>query len=263
LQQQRRLRCRTGHGQGGVVIVDASDPVEPALRFARAYFILSGLAGIPPARGTIGEVVWATWLVDYHLGHRWGADEVPSGAPLFMPRKGYAAIRVYHLNPALVSWALRLSGDTLLRDSDAAKAYRDHYPQDAARRPPSVATDTHMTGDTFFLGPGMSAQAQYIAKPYGADDHVITEMEGTAITQVITRQFGTDRVMARRGELRSGQSIRNHLEASRSGPRPVRPRLRRDGGQHRVGWLADGGSYPRGLAAMGRRRAPLCPHRNA
>ena len=42
--------------------------------FSQAYYILSGVGGAPPSRGTIGEVVWATWLVDYDLGHRWAAD---------------------------------------------------------------------------------------------------------------------------------------------------------------------------------------------
>ena len=56
---------------------------------------------------------------------------------------------------------MRLSVDTPLKDSEAANAYRMRYPQEAARRAPFVATGTHMTGDTFFHGPGMSAQAQY------------------------------------------------------------------------------------------------------
>ncbi len=179
--------------------------LNPAFDFSHAYYILSGVAGTPPERGTIGEVVWATWLVDYDLGHRWAADEVPPGAPLFMPRKGYETIRVYHLNPALTDWAMRISADTQLKDSDSARAYRDRYPQDAARQPPHVASGTHVTGDTFFHGPGMSAQAQYIAKLYGADDYVVTEMEGTAITQVIARQYGTARIMALRGSVNFDQ----------------------------------------------------------
>src|SRR6478735_221720 len=48
--------------------------------------------------------------------------------------------------------------------------------QEAARSAPAVKTGTHMTGDTFFHGPGLSAQTQYIAKLYGADDYMITEM---------------------------------------------------------------------------------------
>lgn len=58
------------------------------LDFSHAYYVVSGVAGTPPEHGTIGSVVWATWVVDYDLGHRWAADEVPAGASLFMPRKG-------------------------------------------------------------------------------------------------------------------------------------------------------------------------------
>jgi nucleoside phosphorylase len=36
----------------------------------------------------------------------------------------------------------------------------------------------------------MSAQAQYIAKLYGADDYLITEMEAAAIAQVVQRTLG-------------------------------------------------------------------------
>ena len=158
--------------------------------------------------------------MDYDLGHRWAADEVPPGEPLFMPRKGYESIRVYHLNPALVSRAMRLSADTPLKDSDAARAYRNRYPQEAARAAPHVATGTHMTGDTFFHGPGMSAQAQYIAKLYGADDYVITEMEGTGITQVIARQYGLERIMALRGAVNFDQGNPNETTLQHLDPAP-------------------------------------------
>jgi purine nucleoside permease len=214
--------CGAVLGMGKVASSSSMQAIllNPALDFSQAYFILSGVAGTPPGRGTIGEVVWASWLVDYDLGHRWAADEVPPGAPLFMPRKGYESIRVYHLNPALVAWAMRLSADTPLKDGDAARAYRDRYPQAAARMAPHVATGTHMTGDTFFHGPGMSAQAQYIAKLYGADDYVITEMEGTGITQVIARQYGTDRVMALRGAVNFDQGNPNETTLQHLDPAP-------------------------------------------
>ena len=122
-----------------------------------------------------------------------------------MPRKGYEEYRRFKLNPELVAWAMKLSADTPLKDSDAARAYRQRYPQAAARRAPFVGTGTHMTGDTFFHGPGMSNQAQYIAKLYGADDYVITEMEAASITLVIKRSHGTDRVMSLRGAVNFDQ----------------------------------------------------------
>jgi purine nucleoside permease len=178
---------------------------SPRFDFSKAYYVISGVAGTPPSRGTIGEVNWATWLVDYDLGHRWSPEENKAGEPTFMPRKGYEEYRRFQLNPALVAWAMKLSADTPLKDSDSAKAYRLRYPQAAARRAPFVGTGTHMTGDTFFHGPGMSNQAQYIARLYGADDYVITEMEAAAITLVIKRQHGTDRVMSLRGAVNFDQ----------------------------------------------------------
>ena len=43
---------------------------SPNFDFSKAYYVISGVAGTPPSRGTIGEVSWATWLVDYDLGDR-------------------------------------------------------------------------------------------------------------------------------------------------------------------------------------------------
>ncbi|VFS46727.1 Purine nucleoside permease [Budvicia aquatica] len=30
--------------------------------------MINGVAGTPPSRGTIGDVSWGTWAVDYDLG---------------------------------------------------------------------------------------------------------------------------------------------------------------------------------------------------
>ncbi|MGY0794540.1 purine-nucleoside phosphorylase [Azospirillum argentinense] len=194
--------------------------LNPQLDLSQAYFIISGVAGTPPSRGTIAEVNWATWLVDYDLGHRWAPEEGKPGEPTFMPRKGYESVRLFQLNPALVSWAMKLTGDTPLKDSDSARAYRQRYPQDAARRAPFVGTGTHMTGDTFFHGPGMSEQAQYIAKLYGADDYVITEMEAAAITLVIKRTLGSDRVMSLRGAVNFDQGNPKETTLEHLDPKP-------------------------------------------
>ncbi len=179
--------------------------LNPAFDFSKAYYVVSGVAGTPPSRGTIADVSWATWLVDYDLGHRWAPEENTPGAPTFMPRKGYEEYRRFQLNPALVARAMALSADTPLRDSPSAATYRQRYPDAQARRAPKVLTGTHMTGDTFFHGPGMSNQAQYIARLYGADDYVITEMEAAAIALVIKRLHGTDRVMSLRGAVNFDQ----------------------------------------------------------
>jgi purine nucleoside permease len=191
--------------------------LNPAFDFSRAYYVLSGVAGTPPSRGTIGDVSWATWLVDYDLGHRWAPEENKAGEPTFMPRKGYEDYRRFQLNPRLISWAMNLTVDMPLKDSESARQYRQRYPDKAARGAPAVHAGTHMTGDTFFHGPGMSKQAQYIARLYGADDYTITEMEAAALALVIKRTHGTERVMSLRGAVNfdqgsPGETTLQHLD---------------------------------------------------
>jgi len=194
--------------------------LDPRFDFSQAYYVISGVAGTPPSRGTIGMVSWATWLVDYDLGHRWAPEENKAGEPTFMPRKGYEAYRRFQLDPQLVGWAVKLSAGVPLADSDAARRYRLRYPDAAARRAPFVGTGTHMTGDTFFHGPGLSRQAQYIARLYGADDYVITEMEAAAIALVINRTHGIGRVMSLRGAVNFDQGNPRETTLAHLDPAP-------------------------------------------
>jgi purine nucleoside permease len=165
-------------------------------------------------------VTWGSWLIDYDLGHRWAPEEGKAGAPTFMPRKGYETIRSYPLNPSLILWSMALTTDIKLKDSLGAKAYRMRYPQADARRLPKVLMGTHMTGDTFFHGPGLSKQAQYITELYGADDYIATEMEAAAITQVISRIHGTQRILSLRGSVNFDQGNPNETTLEHLDPAP-------------------------------------------
>jgi purine nucleoside permease len=194
--------------------------LNPQFDFTNSYFVLSGVAGTPPNKGTIGDVTWGSWLIDYDLGHRWSPEENTQGAPTFMPRRGYESIRRYQLNPVLLDWSMALSSTVKLKDSIEAQAYRMRYPQAAARRLPQVLKGTHMTGDTFFHGPGLSKEAQYISELYGADEYVSTEMEAAAITQVIDRLHGTKRILSLRGSVNFDQGNPHETTLEHLDPAP-------------------------------------------
>lgn len=188
--------------------------------FDTAYFVLSGVGGTPPNKGTIADVTWGSWLIDYDLGHRWAPEEGEPGAPVFMPRKGYENIRLYQLNKELVQWAYNLTSKVKLIDSPSAQAYRMRYSDPQARRSPKVLVGTHMTGDTFFHGPGLSKEAQFISELYGADDYISTEMEAAAITQVISRLYGTNRILSLRGSVNFDQGHKNESTLEHLDPAP-------------------------------------------
>ena len=114
-----------------------------------------------------------------------------------------------------------------------------------------------MTGDTFFHGPGMSNQAQYIAKLYGADDYVITEMEAAAITLVIKRQHGTDRVMSLRGAVNFDQGNPRETTLQHLDPAPGETAggFAETVAEHRAGRQPRGRSHRGRLAAVAGRGA--------
>ena len=75
-------------------------------------------------------------------------------------------------------------------------------------------------GDTFFHGPGLSKEAQYIAKLYGADDYVATEMEAAAIALVLKRTHGTDRILSLRGSVNFDQGNPKETTQAHLDPKP-------------------------------------------
>lgn len=55
---------------------------------------------------------------------------------------------------------------------------------------------------------------------YGADDYVITEMEAAAITQVIDRLWGTDRILSLRGAVNFDQGNPDETTQEHLDPAP-------------------------------------------
>jgi purine nucleoside permease len=45
----------------------------------RTYFVIGGIAGIDPLRGTIGSAAWARYVVDSGIAHEIDARELPRG----------------------------------------------------------------------------------------------------------------------------------------------------------------------------------------
>ncbi len=188
--------------------------------FSQTYFVITGVGGTPPGAGTIAAVFWADWLIDYDLGHRWAPDEGAQGAPAFSPRKGYESIRQIKLNPNLVAWAYHLSKGIPLKDSASAKTYRNRYQQVQARRTPFVGVGAHLAADTFFHGPGLSAEAQYITDLYGAGTYVITEMEGVAVAYVIRKILASDRILSLRSAVNFDQGSAGETTLAHLDPEP-------------------------------------------
>jgi purine nucleoside permease len=173
--------------------------LDPRFDLRKAYWLVAGIAGIDPADGSLGSAAWAEWVVDGDLAHEIDAREIPAAwktgyiplrksVPYELPRKVPDEGECYHLNPALVDWAFRLTKDVHLDDTEAMRQRRAQFDSPNARRPPFVLKGDTLSAMTFWHGKLMDEWANDWVKYYtdGKGNFVTTAMEDTGTLQSLT-----------------------------------------------------------------------------
>jgi purine nucleoside permease len=185
----------------------------------KAYWLITGIAGINPNLGSVGSAAWAEWVVDRDLSHEIDAREIPADwstglVPLSRsspfkgppPPQGIFSPSVYHLNAALVDWAYQLTADTPLDDTKDLQAIRAGYPdQPEAQRPPHVLKGDEISANNWWLGALMNKSAEDWMK-YWTDGHgrsVTTAMEDHGVIHSLqmlakSHRVDTERVLVLR-----------------------------------------------------------------
>lgn len=171
---------------------------DPRFNLTKAYWLVAGIAGINPARGSLGSAAWAEWVVDGDLAREIDAREIPAGwktgylplrgsAPYEMPRDSSEG-EVYRLEPGMVDWAFQLTKDVALPDSDDMRSARNSYTDENARRPPFVMKGDTLSSGTFWHGALLNQwAADWVSyQTGGLGDFVTTAMEDTGTMQSLT-----------------------------------------------------------------------------
>ncbi len=204
-----RPLCLSGNGVLGVVTGVGAARAAAAItalgldeRFdlAQAYWIVSGICGIDPQRGSLASVALVEYVVDGDLTHEVDAREIPAEwvdgfvalgktTPYEQPREdrfeGGDGI-VFRLNAELVGWAFGLTKDLELQDTPAiALRRREFAPGETAWRAPHVLRGDELSSTTFWHGKLMSERARrWVAyQTEGRGTYAITAMEDTGILQ--------------------------------------------------------------------------------
>jgi purine nucleoside permease len=200
----------TGMGHANAAASTVAMALSPALDLSHAYFIVTGIAGIDPNQGTIGAATWTRWLVDFGLAHEIDAREMPPGwsagyfgihakDPATKPALNYGT-EVFRLDERLLQKALALSRGAELADNPQAQAYRQLYPQEAARRGPSVLQCDTLAGDTYWHGEKLGEWAARWTKVLtdGAGTYCTTQQEDNATYEALRRGAAAGRLDIRR-----------------------------------------------------------------
>jgi purine nucleoside permease len=184
------------------------------------YFLIAGIAGIDPARGTIGSVAWARYVVDSGIAHEIDAREMPPGwqdgyfgiltdGPDQVPQFAYRT-EEFALNEALLQQALAWSKSAVLEDSPDLVEYRRHYPLAPAHQPPAVIQCDTLSADTWWSGNRLGEHARHWTRLLtgGKGVYCTSQQEDNATLNVLTRGAQSGRVdLARVAVLRSGSDF--------------------------------------------------------
>jgi purine nucleoside permease len=183
--------------------------LDPRFDFSQAYWLVAGIAGIDPNRGTVGSAVWADYVVDGDLAHEIDAREMPEDWPNgftplnkvepFEQPRGPSIGEVYPLNLSLVHWAYQLTQSIPLPDNEKARRDRIRYhglPEALAG--PKVSIGSTLSSSTYWHGKLLNQWAHDWVKYWtdGKGEYCTTAMEDTGTMQALA-----DLAKARRVDL--------------------------------------------------------------
>lgn len=247
LPESPALRCNrddvclltAGMGHANVAASTLAVTLDPRFDWRRTWFLIAGIAGIDPARGTTGSAAWARYLVDVGIAHEIDPREAPKGwasgyfgimtkGPGEKPKLEYHT-EVAQLDEALLQKALALSRDAVLDDNDKARAYRALYKSAPANQPPKVMQCDTLGGDTWWHGHRLGQHARDWTRLMtdGKGVYCTTQQEDNATYNALARAAAAGKAdLKRLAVLRTasnfdrphpGQSTYDSLMASTSG----------------------------------------------
>ena len=204
----RIVACITGVGAARAAASVMALGLDPRFDLTQAHVLITGVAGIDPARGSLASVVLPRYVLDGDLCHELDAREIPAGWPdgtvplgKSIPYEQPLAQRfngddgiLFALNQELISRALDLTKDVELLDTEAITRRRKHFspPQDA----PRIQVGDELSSTTFWHGKLRSrrARAWVDYQSSGSATYAITAMEDTGILQSLTFLAAAERV---------------------------------------------------------------------
>ena len=164
-----------------------------------AYWLVSGVAGVNPARASLGSVVLPEWVVDGNLCHEVDGREIPAdwvdgfvpigkGRPYEEPREarfnGDDGI-CFRLNAELVAWAFEVGQRVELLDTPGMAERRVQFGVTCG---PRVVRGDELSSSTFWHGRMMSERARrWVAyQTDGRGQYAVSGMEDAGILQALT-----------------------------------------------------------------------------
>ncbi len=215
--------------------------------YSHTYWLINGIAGVNPAKASVGSAAWARWVVDGDLGYELDAREIPADWPHGLiplggkvPNKSVAPPAwapkpmAWELDRGLVNWAYALSYSVVIPDSPEAATHRRLFTNwPAAQLPAHVLLGDSLASGRYWHGLRQNQWAiDWVRiQTGGQGDFAMTDMEDHGLMSALHRLSKLGRVDARRVLVlrtgsnysvpRPGQSAAESLQEEYQGMRPA------------------------------------------
>lgn len=178
--------------------------LSPQFDLTKAYWLVSGIAGVDPKTASVGSAAWARWVVQGDTLREFDDREVPKAWPYGLFAIGAKAPNTLpdnpdsfagmtdagplnmalKLNPGLARWAFDMTKDTPIPDNPALQAARaawKGFPN--AQRPPFVLMGETLGAQRYWHGPGRTQWARDWVKLWtgGQGVFAMTNMESQSL----------------------------------------------------------------------------------
>jgi purine nucleoside permease len=190
----------SGSGKANGLAALLSTGMSSNIDLSSTYVVVTGIAGISPKRGTIGDPVWVRRVIDYDLAYEIDPREGTShNAPARFPlgcggeawcdHPATTGTEAYALDPIAVAHAQQWSSAVPLTDADSVQRYRLHFPWPQARAQPHVITCDETAGDAYWQGTfGDAFASDWVAGwTNGAGEYCVSAMEDTGYAEAMNR----------------------------------------------------------------------------
>ncbi|KAF8851001.1 putative purine nucleoside permease [Acephala macrosclerotiorum] len=195
----------TGEGLINAALTISALVASTHFDLTHTYFLIAGVAGINPKRGTVGSVVLSRYAIQVDLQYEFDAREIPPGwktgyvpqganHPNEFPKFIYGT-EVFELNNNLRQLAKGLAQRATLSDSAPAQAFRSRYSGsdenvfEAATQPPCIMEGDVLSANVFFHGHRLCEAFEDTCRSFtdGKGEYYVTAQEDNATLAAFLR----------------------------------------------------------------------------
>jgi purine nucleoside permease len=200
LNKEGVLGMVTGVGTAKAAASVMALGLDPRFDFSKTYWMVAGIGGGDPADVSLGSAVWADHVIDGDLSFEIDARQIPQswptgyvplrkGTPYEQPVASDGYGEAYTLNSELVGWALGLTRNVELPDSEKLRQFRARFSSfPNALQPPFVTRGDTLSASTFWHGSKMDEWANAWTRYFtgGKGNYMIAAMEDSGTLQALT-----------------------------------------------------------------------------